>query len=58
MLAEGLTNKEIAAALNISPRTVEVHRSKLMLKLGVKSHGELVRMLVQRKISIQRPSPR
>lgn len=52
LLARGLSSKEIAAALSISPRTVEVYRSKLMLKLGVKSHGELVRVLVQRRMSL------
>lgn len=50
LLAKGMSSKEIAAVLHISPRTVEVYRSKLMLKVGVKSHGELVRVLVQRRM--------
>jgi FixJ family two-component response regulator len=32
------------AALGISPRTVEVHRARLMEKLGVRSISELIRM--------------
>jgi DNA-binding NarL/FixJ family response regulator len=34
-VASGSTNKAIAAALGISPRTVETHRERLMRKLGV-----------------------
>lgn len=55
LLARGLSSKEIAGALQISPRTVEVYRSKVMLKLGVKSHGELVRALIQQRMPFTRP---
>jgi FixJ family two-component response regulator len=41
--AKGLHAKEIAAALGISPRTVEVHKTRLMAKLGVRNIAELVR---------------
>ncbi len=37
----GTSNKAIAEQLDISPRTVEVHRSRVVLKLGVKSLVEL-----------------
>ena len=37
LLAQEKTSKEIAAALDMSPRTVDAHRSKLMKKLGVQS---------------------
>lgn len=43
MVAEGLANKNIAAKLKISPRTVETHRAHLTDKLGVKSTAGLVR---------------
>jgi len=41
MLAKGQTNKEIARSLDISPRTVEVHRRNIMTKLEIKSVSEL-----------------
>jgi DNA-binding NarL/FixJ family response regulator len=42
LLSVGKSNKEIAALLQISARTVETHRSKIMLKIGVHSLAELV----------------
>jgi two-component system response regulator NreC len=42
LLAEGKTNKEIAALLGIAVRTVETHRSKIMFKLGLHSLAELI----------------
>lgn len=44
--ARGLHAKEIAAALDISPRTVEVHKTRIMAKLGVRNLAELVRFAV------------
>lgn len=41
--ARGLHAKEIASALDISPRTVEVHKTRIMEKLGVRNVAELVR---------------
>ncbi len=42
LLALGKTNKEIAARLGITVRTVETHRAKIMLKLGLHSLTELI----------------
>ncbi|WP_420411336.1 LuxR C-terminal-related transcriptional regulator [Roseibium sp.] len=42
MLAEGLTSKEIARALDISHRTVEVHRARLMKKFNARNSLELI----------------
>jgi FixJ family two-component response regulator len=42
----GLHAKEIAAALGISPRTVEVHKTRIMEKLEVRNIAELVRFAV------------
>ena len=36
-------SEEIAANLGISPRTVEVHKTRIMEKLGVRNVAELVR---------------
>lgn len=47
MLAEGKTNKEIAAALNLSVYTVDAHRGRIMEKLNLHSIGELVRFAVR-----------
>ncbi len=41
--AQGLHAKEIGARLKISPRTVEVHKTRIMQKLGVRNIAELVR---------------
>ena len=48
LVIQGQQYREIAAALGISPRTVEVHRAHLMEKLGVRSITELVRMSLTR----------
>jgi DNA-binding NarL/FixJ family response regulator len=40
MLADGLTDREIAQALTISPRTVETHVSNILHKLGVRNRAE------------------
>lgn len=45
-IVNGSTNKEIARVLSISPRTVEVHRQKIMTKMNAASLAELVRMAV------------
>jgi len=42
-VAKGQSHKQIAAALNISPKTVESHRRNIMRKLGLKSAATLVR---------------
>jgi two-component system response regulator FixJ len=43
-LLAGLPNKSIAYDLAISPRTVEVHRARVMNKTGVRSLSELIRL--------------
>ena len=47
LVAEGLTNNEIAQQLFISPTTVETHRKSLLNKFGAKNTASLVRMAAQ-----------
>jgi DNA-binding NarL/FixJ family response regulator len=51
LLAEGKTNKEIAALLGIAVRTVETHRSKIMLKLGLHSLAEIIHYAMRHGIA-------
>jgi len=46
LLIEGKTGKEVARALNISPRTVDVYKTRLLRKYSVKSTPELVKRLL------------
>lgn len=50
LLAEGKSNKEAAAVLDISVKTVETHRTNIMRKLRFHSIGELVRYAVKNHI--------
>lgn len=43
LIVEGKSNKEIALELGISPKTVSVHRTNLMLKLKIQNTVELIR---------------
>lgn len=44
LLAAGSSNKSIARQLNISPRTVEIHRANMMTKLKARHPAEVVRV--------------
>jgi two-component system response regulator NreC len=52
LLAEGNSNKEAAALLNLSPYTVETHRTNLMQKLGLHNTAEIVLYAVRKGIII------
>lgn len=47
LLAQGKTNKEVAAALNRSLYTVDAHRGRIMEKLDLHSAGEIVRFALR-----------
>lgn len=46
LIAEGLSSKEIAAALGVSLKTIETHRSNLMGKLNIRKASKLVRIAI------------
>jgi DNA-binding NarL/FixJ family response regulator len=50
LLAEGKSNKEVAAALDISIKTAETHRSNLMHKLRLHSINEIVRYAIRNNL--------
>ena len=50
LLAEGKTNKEVAAALGVSVKTIESHRANIMRKLHLQSLSDLVRYAIRNKI--------
>lgn len=50
LLAEGRSNKDIAAMLNLSVYTVETHRTRIMQKLDLHSAVEIVMYAVRKKI--------
>jgi DNA-binding NarL/FixJ family response regulator len=49
LVAQGRTTKQTAAALGISPRTVETHKYEMMQSLGVKTTAELIRYAIERE---------
>jgi DNA-binding NarL/FixJ family response regulator len=55
-VVKGLSNKEIARELVISPKTASVHRSNIMSKLGVRNSADLVRYAIQHKLIEEEPS--
>lgn len=47
LVVQGLPNKAVAVELSISARTVEIHRSRVMEKMGASSLSDLVRMALR-----------
>ena len=47
LIASGLTLKEVAAAMNLSPRTVETHKYEMMHALGVETTAALIQYAVR-----------
>ncbi len=50
LLAQGKSNKEVAASLGLSQRTVESHRTRIMQKLDLNSFSELIRYAIRNNI--------
>jgi FixJ family two-component response regulator len=57
-LANGGSNKAIARALEISPRTVEIHRANMMDKLGAGHSADAIRLRLEAQIEENRPRRR
>lgn len=57
LLAEGKSAKEIGAILNISPRTAETHKYKMMDDLGLATTAELVRYGIRHGLVSGEPTP-
>jgi two-component system response regulator FixJ len=45
-IAGGASNKEAGRHLGISPRTIEIHRARIMEKLGARNAADLVRIVM------------
>ena len=59
-IVEGQANKVVAAELDVSERTVEIHRSKVMAKMQAQSLAHLVRMVLNHSLdgpAAQQPKP-
>jgi two-component system, NarL family, response regulator NreC len=52
LLAEGKSNKEVAALLNLSPYTIDSHRTSLMQKLNLHNTAEIVLYAVRKNIIV------
>jgi DNA-binding CsgD family transcriptional regulator len=46
LVAHGLTTKEIGEVLSISPRTVDIHRARILVKTGARSTADTVRIAI------------
>jgi DNA-binding CsgD family transcriptional regulator len=49
LVAQGLTNREVAARIFLSPHTVSFHLRKVYRKLGIRSRVDLTRAFVHRE---------
>jgi len=57
LIAEGFSNKEIAAKLGVSVKTAENHRTNLMKKLNLHDIASLTRFAIQHGMTPSNPSP-
>ncbi len=56
--AAGLQGKQVAGRLGLSPRTVEIHRGRMMAKLGARTIAHAVAIAYQRGILAMRENER
>jgi DNA-binding CsgD family transcriptional regulator len=51
-IARGATNREAAASLFLSPKTIEFHLGHIYRKLGIRSRSQLTRLLADREVAV------
>jgi DNA-binding NarL/FixJ family response regulator len=56
MIKNGLTSKQIAQLINVSPRTVEIHRGHIRKKLGLRQRRQNLQVFLGKLISSQSPN--
>jgi FixJ family two-component response regulator len=54
-VTHGASNKEAGRRLGISPRTIEVHRARIMDKLGARNAADLMRIVLSHTPAVSRP---
>lgn len=57
IIAGGITNREAGARLFLSPKTIEVHLSRVYRKLGIRSRTQLARLLVEQDVTLAAKQP-
>ena len=56
LLSEGKSNKEVAIALDLSVRTVEMHRATMFDRLGVRTLPEALRLAFRAGMDLEQPA--
>ena len=56
-MVEGLSNRLIGKHLDISPRTVELHRANLLSKIGARHSAEAIRLAIEASLPSFEPGP-
>ena len=51
LMARGRTNLEMAQALGISPRTMDIHRTRIVEKLGARDTGQAIAMMNRKMLA-------
>lgn len=57
-IATGASSKEVSSALGISPRTVEIHRGRILEKVGAKNLTDLMRIVLSERPASPKPAVR
>lgn len=55
-VADGLSNRKIGEMLQISPRTVEIHRANMLTKMGAKHTSEAIRFAIEARLDSSPPA--